>query len=63
MQDEKSATFLQENQHTQRKLCYIVTLKNDRPTKIGHFQNSKSILKFKIQLFCSKNDFLLRKVN
>ena len=46
-----------------KEILISCEIKNEEPTKIGHFLFSESILEVKNQLNLPENDFLLRNVN
>ena len=56
----KLASFQHVNQHTQRKFVYIAPKDRGETSKIGHFQNSRSIFKVFYQLNLPANNFHLR---
>ena len=53
----KFNTFLYPNKHTQRIFWYLVTWFDCEPSKIGHFQSSKSNFKAKFNLIFLKMIF------
>ena len=56
----KLATFQHVNEHTQRKFVYLAPKARGEPSKIGHFQNSRSIFKVFYCLNLPVNNFHLR---
>ena len=60
MCQSKSNKFYHEIQHTQGKSQYILNWNTGEPTKIGHFQTSKSIFGEKFSLCHPENDYCFR---
>ena len=55
---EKFNSFLHPNTHSERIYFYLVRQFDDNPSKIGHFQISKSILGAKCELIFLKQKLL-----
>ena len=58
MSQVKFKSFMVTNKHPERICLYLVREFNDKPSKIGHFQISKSIFGAKRDLIFLKQKFL-----